>query len=176
MMESEKFWALIAQMKSGCDSRESHYESCKNVLQGLTENELVDFSVQLALLRDKAYDWNLWAAAYIINGGCSDDGFIDFRTGLVYQGKEVFESALKNPDSLVDLAQAPELIEYELFAYAPEYVFEERETADVDLGDLVYEKLYELPKVNSPHGEEWDEEDEDELRRRFPKLALKYLV
>ncbi len=35
-----------------------------------------------------------------------------------------------------------------------------KETADVDFGDLIYKKLDELPKVNSPHGEEWDEEDE----------------
>ena len=32
------------------------------------------------------YRWDMWAAAYLIGGGCSDDGFIDFRAGLIAQG------------------------------------------------------------------------------------------
>lgn len=34
------------------------------------------------------YRRDLWAAAYIIGGGCSDDSFIDFRAGLIAQGHE----------------------------------------------------------------------------------------
>lgn len=31
----------------------------------------------------EAYRRDLWAAAYHANGGCSDDGFIDFRIWLI---------------------------------------------------------------------------------------------
>ena len=34
---------------------------------------------------------------------CSDDGFIDFRAWLIAQGKEVYLSALKDPDTLADI-------------------------------------------------------------------------
>ena len=30
---------------------------------------------------DAAYRWSLWGAAYVINGGCSDDGFEYFAPG-----------------------------------------------------------------------------------------------
>ncbi|WP_342210876.1 LysR family transcriptional regulator [Streptomyces sp. DH-12] len=45
----------------------------------------------------------LWAAAYVINGGCSDDGFDYFRGWLIAQGREVFERAVARPGALADL-------------------------------------------------------------------------
>lgn len=45
----------------------------------------------------------LWAAAYLINGGCSDDGFDYFRGWLITQGREVFDRAVADPDSLAGL-------------------------------------------------------------------------
>jgi hypothetical protein len=44
----------------------------------------------------------LWAAAYLIEGGC-DDGFMDFRAGLMLQGRTAFEAAVADPDSLAGL-------------------------------------------------------------------------
>ena len=38
--------------------------------------------------------------AYIIGGGCSDDGFWDFRSWLAVRGKRVYLVALRNPESL----------------------------------------------------------------------------
>ncbi len=45
----------------------------------------------------------LWAAADVIGGGCSDDGFDYFREWLILQGKDVVMGAVMNPDSLADL-------------------------------------------------------------------------
>ncbi len=171
-MELERFWTLVAAMRADSDSMELHYRSCDKMLKKLSNQELVEFSIQISLLQERAYDWNLWAAAYIINGGCSDDGFVYFRTGLIFQGKEVFEAALADPESLVEIDLAPELIEYESFAYLPEYVFEEKNPDRTDFYDLTCEQL-RLPEENSPRGEEW-EEDDSELKKRFPKLTEKY--
>jgi hypothetical protein len=51
----------------------------------------------------RSYVAQLWAAAFVINGGCSDDGFEYFRGWLITRGREVFERALADPDSLADL-------------------------------------------------------------------------
>jgi hypothetical protein len=51
-----------------------------------------------------SYRSSLWAAAYVINGGCSDDGFDYFRGWLMLQGREAFGQAVADPDSLADLA------------------------------------------------------------------------
>ncbi len=50
--------------------------------------------------RARAYRRDLWAAAYIINGGCSDDGFEYFRAWLIAQGQRIFEDAIRDPASL----------------------------------------------------------------------------
>jgi hypothetical protein len=42
-------------------------------------------------------------AAYIIDGGCSDDGFEYFRCWLISRGKETFIKLKANPDSLITL-------------------------------------------------------------------------
>ncbi len=171
-MELDRFWTLVASMRVDHNSLDEHYQSCTNVLKGLSEKELVDFSVQFTLFKDKAFDWNLWAAAYIINCGCSDDKFIDFRTGLIFQGKKTFELVLDDPESLVDIESAQRLIDYELFGYAPRYVFEEKNPNGPDFDDLTYEKLYKLTRPRFPHGKAWGEDID--LKERFPRLTEKY--
>ncbi|MFB7650948.1 MULTISPECIES: DUF4240 domain-containing protein [unclassified Streptomyces] len=49
-----------------------------------------------------SYTNPLWAAAYIANGGCSDDGFDYFRGWLIAQGRGVFERAVTDPDALAE--------------------------------------------------------------------------
>lgn len=48
----------------------------------------------------------LWAAGYLINDGCSDDGFEYFRAWLIAQGREVFERVVADPDALAGLPAA----------------------------------------------------------------------
>ncbi len=54
-----------------------------------------------AVARD-AYAWPVWGAAYLVEGGCSDDAFMDFRDGLVLAGRATFERTLADPDTLAD--------------------------------------------------------------------------
>ena len=61
----------------------------------------------LSGLMADSYRTPLWAAAYVINGGCSDDGFDYFRGWLIVQGRQVFERAVADPDALADLAVIP---------------------------------------------------------------------
>ncbi|MFD6293827.1 DUF4240 domain-containing protein [Streptomyces sp. NPDC060235] len=42
------------------------------------------------------------AAAYLIGGGCSNDSFMDFRAGLIALGRDWYEKATADPDSLAD--------------------------------------------------------------------------
>lgn len=44
----------------------------------------------------------LWAAAHIINGGRSDDGFDYSRGRLIMQGDDVLEQILADPDALAE--------------------------------------------------------------------------
>ncbi|QRK09060.1 DUF4240 domain-containing protein [Archangium violaceum] len=106
-------------------------------------------------------------AAYLIAGGCSDDGFTDFRSWLISMGRRVFENALSNAESLIEVVDAPGLedIFFEEFRYVPEQAYEELTGHEIP--------TYEEPTPVDPVGEKWSEE-EGNLARRFPKLWARY--
>ena len=50
----------------------------------------------------------MWGAAYVIEDGCSDDCFRDFRNYVISLGRASYSAALRNPDSLAAVAQDEE--------------------------------------------------------------------
>ena len=115
---------------------------------------------------DLAYTWKLWGAAYMIGGGCSDDGFIDFRYGLIAKGQTVFEAAVRDPDSLVQLGTCIE-IENEAFGYVAQTVYEDK------TGDQIV-RANASPKEGSM-GEKWDFDNNAENAQQLPCLAALHL-
>jgi hypothetical protein len=99
-----------------------------------------------------------------MNGGCGDDGFCYFRDWLIAQGKEVFDAAVADPESLAKIDLGDEEMEAEGMAYVAGEVFAER------TGEELPAKYKESLEIR---GEEWKEEGDD-LKRRFPKLWKKY--
>jgi hypothetical protein len=132
-----------------------------------------------------SYRTDLWAAAYLINGGCSDDGFDYFRGWLITQGAEVFHRALADPDSLADhqvvaaAASEGEELECEEILYATGHAY--LELTGVELSA---HKLEGQPTVPNSAGEpdpaskpvwDFDFDDEAEMRRRLPRLVGLFL-
>lgn len=98
--DEARFWALIEAARETAADDEAIPELLIDRLTSLTEQEIRACDRVLWRLMRKSYRNELWAAAYIINGGCSDDGFDYFRGWLIAQGQAVFEAALANPASL----------------------------------------------------------------------------
>jgi hypothetical protein len=122
------------------------------------------------------YRWDVWAAACLIGGGCSDDSFIDFRAGLIAQGRVWYQKAADSPDSLADhpaVATAahrpwdnPQF--YEQVNYAASYAFE-RVSGD---GHAFWDALDSREKRDpADMGEHFDFDDEKEMHRRQPLLS-----
>ena len=155
----DRFWEIVdATVTPDYDTQ---LESLGAALSKLSGNELIAFEADFRRASLKAYRWDLWGAAYVINGGCSDDGFIDFRSWLIAQGQEVYNNALADPESLSDhIVEA--FAEFEEIAYVPIEVFESTQDAD-----------WPNPAVSfpsEPEGERWEEDDLDQL---YPKLTAK---
>jgi hypothetical protein len=113
---------------------------------------------------DRAYSWQLCAAAYVICGGCGDDGFWDFRSTLVSMGRETFERALSDPESLADLSlEELHQMQWEGYQYVPSKVEE-----DLSGGQ---EFPRSSPHPREPSGERWDDSKVPEL---YPKLAERH--
>ena len=100
-MTLKEFWEHIE--KSRRRDADEHEERLVARLAKRPVNDILDFAHIWDEMLYRTYTWNLWGAAYLINGGCSDDGFRDFRVWLVGRGRHAYEHALKNPDSLADI-------------------------------------------------------------------------
>lgn len=168
-MEWKQFWKVIddSYRPEGVE----HFEALKAKLAEWPESELVAFQAHFDELMDAANRIDLWGAAYLINGGCSDDGFHDFRAWLIGRGRHVYEAAVRNPDTLADVLDGEPVDGFGLEVAAVR-VYEERTGRD-DFYDRLDREEAGLPPP-PPEGDDWDFEDAIEMRRRFPRLSRLY--
>ncbi len=166
-MKEDSFWEFVdeARKESGGDE-ERFLEVLERGLMALPPNAIEGFRERLDDVLARAYRWDLWAAAHIINGGASDDSFQYFRAWLVSRGQSVFEQALKDPAGLETFVpNDPDwLAEFEEMLYLPVYVLEQKTGEEVPLP----EPLETPEEVAEPAGEPWDEATVEKL---FPGLA-----
>jgi hypothetical protein len=166
LMVESKFWEIIKTSKSNSKGNyEKQQIELNKELSKLTAIEILEFDNQFRTLRGQAYTWDLWAAAYIMNGGCSDDCFSDFRGWLIGQGKEIFENGMQNPESLVELKHDMDNDDWEGLSYVARDVYEKK-TGGKEMPNGIAENFEII-------GEEW-EEDDDVLKAKYPKLHEKW--
>jgi hypothetical protein len=160
-MDVERFWQIVdaGRVKAGSDTR---VEALRVGLRDLPASELESFQHHYDGQIRRSYRWNLWGAAYVMNGGCSDDGFRYFRDWLISEGRATFEKALENPESLADLDRV-EIAELELFSYVALELHGEKAAGELDR-DFSTEGA-------EPVGQPWEEGNLDRL---FPRLTAKY--
>lgn len=161
-MDQAAFWRLIDTARSGAKDDGAFIERVKVVLRNLSPRELVEFERHFGRLHAESYSWNLWGAAYLMNGGCSDDGFEYFRAWLIAQGRRVFERATTNPDSLAGIETSE--AELEEFWYLPQQIYREKTGKEMPHESVTRPDL----------GEQWDFDDPTQMMRRYPKLFAKY--
>jgi hypothetical protein len=161
-MTLEEFWSVIEDARKGSSDEVEVSERVQESLQKLTAEAVKDFEEHRCRLMEKSYTWEIWGAAYVINGGCSDDGFDYFRGWLFTQGRPVFDLALEDPDSLADVED--DEVECEDFLYVSYNAYKSLTGEEIDGG------VIQLPDL----GEGWDFDDEEEMRKRYPKLWAKF--
>jgi Protein of unknown function (DUF4240) len=176
------FWDLVETARGMVDDTvvdpDGVADALVKALSALPAAEIVRFGVEFDLLQGESYRWDLWGAAYLINGGASDDGFDSFRGWLVAQGREIWEAALADPDSLADVIDEDIEDDFEgfdgeaLLAVGSEAYAATAGSAR-DYWSAVDAATPEAPDV--PAGQNFDFDDSDELQARFPRLAALYL-
>ena len=171
------FWDIMETARASAGQGTPFHESLTDYLATLTEQDIVEYYEHFEKMRGALYRYDLWAAAYLIGGGCSDDGFIDFRAGLIAQGRDWYQKAAASPDSLADhpaVASAGHphsgnpLFNEEV-NYAASDAFQRVSGDDHAFWDSL--------EVRGPvdrlavTGEEFDFYDHQEMRRRLPRLS-----
>ncbi|MBC8873812.1 MAG: DUF4240 domain-containing protein [Planctomycetes bacterium] len=162
-MNRDDFWKLVEGAGSGREPDEQA-ESIQADLTNRSAEDIVAFERHMAEFQAVSYTWKLWGAAYLINGGCSDDGFDYFRGWLIAQGRSAFEKALADPDSLADLPELEEDVECEGILYVAMSAYE------AATGSEIPQVPINLPDL----GEGWDFDDDAEMKQRYPKLFAKF--
>jgi Protein of unknown function (DUF4240) len=171
-MDEKPFWDIV---RKGCPRDvevEDWDDTLVEVLTELPPEEIVAFDRMLDDKADAAYSNDLWGAAYLINGGASDDGFYYFRLWLIGMGKKVYEAALADPDSLADVVEPDQ--EYECEMYGAARQAWEAKGLSEDEYDRAYQKGRKR-RVPRLRGRRWDFDDDRQVRKRLPRLAALYL-
>lgn len=168
-MTETEFWELTERaVKASHNDPILKLEALRKELEKLTPEAIAEYARHFDEKEAKAYRWDLWAAAHILHGGCSDDTFMDFLASLVSSGKSIYELALKNPDSLVHarFENPEEDLFFEGFQYLPGQIFEEKTGIELPDSGVTFPWR--------PAGKEWDEDSESDLKKICPMLYEKY--
>jgi Protein of unknown function (DUF4240) len=139
-------------------------------LTKLPPEEIISFERIFDDLKDNAYIGNLWDAAIVIMYGSGDDGFQEFREWLVGRGKEAYENAIKDPETLVNVLEVGEKIFPTLLGSALE-AYEKITGKNMPPMPRPWAQLHGRPTINI------DTEATEllaEISRRFPKLTAKF--
>jgi hypothetical protein len=96
-MTEDLFWELINQ-GLGDHSLGERLETLPDRLALFKPAAIRKFDQILREKDNVAYRTDIWALAYLLRGGCSDDSFDAFRGWLILQGRKVFEATIVAPD------------------------------------------------------------------------------
>lgn len=168
-MEDGQFWDIIDRSLDASDGDvERQAEELERILSPLPSAQVASFNAAFVSKNLKLYTWDLWGAAYVLNGGCSDDCFEYFRSWVVGQGRDYYEAVQQDPQVLGDgrLSFALETDDAEWFSYAAEDAYV-RASGGRDL-HRDYPQSPSTIAGGAPSGTAWDEEDVEKL---YPGLA-----
>lgn len=191
-MDRETFWGIVETAReragAGADDRGAEDDPLPGALtdllvERLTADEMLAFVDVAGAVANDAYAWPVWGAAYLVEGGCSDDGFRDFRDGLVLAGRAVLERTLADPDTLADHPVVAAMAD----GGSPWFGFESLDSLVGDAwsrasgeDDEAYyaarERTSSVRARSEPAGEQWDFDDDEENARRLPRLTALFAV
>lgn len=159
-MDEDQFWDIIKRSKRS-DPEQQAVRLCK-LLAEVSPASIKEFQKILVKKVKSAYRWDLRVVAHIVDGRCSDDGFLYFRAWLVSRGKEAFELALEDPESVGRLVKNDGCENEELLYAAPQ-AYEQVTGREMAAASFT--------SKGKPAGEKWDEDD---LPYLYPKLCKKF--
>jgi Protein of unknown function (DUF4240) len=166
-MNEAAFWGLMSETRSAAgNDTGKQSELLKARLTQLSPTAIIEFARVRHRLDQAAYTWDLWGAAQVIEDGCSDDCFRNFRGYLISLGEGPYVNALSNPDSLAPVVQDAETGNWESADNVAPDAYSSVTGGDFPLGDS--------DVSGSPRGTPFNEDDAAGLARRYPRLAARF--
>lgn len=158
-MNRAAFWTIIDDARTVAENDEAFMGRLVARLRTLTLQELTQFQRHFDEVLAGSYTLELWGAIYIVTDGCGDDAFEYFRAWLIAQGRQTFERVTAAPDTLVELDRVSELLD--MLGIAADLYEEKTGGKTMPRAQISYSDL----------GDGWDFDDEEEMKRRYPRLT-----
>jgi hypothetical protein len=164
----DHWWNLIERSRKDAEDLDDQCEALHDILvDELTADEILQFDKFVEERLRDAFRADLWGVAYIMMGGCSDDGFDYFCGWLIAQGQKHYEAALAKPeDAAKGVSGDDDEFECEQLFYVARNAWQEKTGKTFE----DYEKV--APQIERELI--GDMFDEDEIYEQYPKLAKKF--
>lgn len=173
-MSTEQFWTLIERARDEVGSDPDNIAGrAVDLLATRPAEEIVTVQRAIRRLMADSYRRELWGAAYLINGGASDDGFEYFRGWLLTQGRHTFEQVVAMPDRLADVPDVLTAAVEDLVLECEESLGIAVEAYQLATGENLPAFL-DVPAYPPLDGPGWDFDDAEETERRLPRLSAMF--
>lgn len=174
-LNEELYWQMINKSIKNSNNETEQITVLSDEILNLSPEELIGFRLRTDKLLYDSYSADLWCAGYLMNGGCSDDGFEYFRLWIISKGQDVYLKANKNPDSLAEiLPDDPKNHWYELeeFNYIANEIFEDK--TQQNLYDFIDYENFKTCESNYPQIKfNWDELKPETMKAICPRIFNK---
>lgn len=171
-MSEDEFWSLIEESQ-GEDPQEQ-LDNLVDALLDMTVEKIAGFDYVLCKMLERSYTVEMLAVADIVLDGCTDEGFECFRMWVISLGRETFENALKDPDSLFDALEkvadeGDEPINAELWYVAGD-AYQEMTEKDDDATDRFFSSFDDDFNEEIEIQPTWTDDDPTGLEEICPKI------
>ena len=174
-MRTDDFWAVIGRATADRPATPAEVaERAAADLATYDPEEIVAWARHLDKVMVASGTQDLWAAAYLIHGGCSEEGFDNFRGWLIAHGREAVARSVKSPDSLADIPAVRAAADNGAIFEAGEVLaiaanaYQQATGSDLPPGDH--------PATRPEANDLWDFDNEEEMQRRLPRLSALFLA
>lgn len=174
MLDETIFWNIVDSSVKNTKNQDSQEKFLIKEIEKLTPKQMIGFRLRTDKLLYDTYNSEMWCAGYIMNGGCSDDGFEYFRNWIISRGKETYYKAKENPDNLIsEFVEGEEYYDFESFWYVALTAFNNK------TGKELYDYIAEDFKTNEGNYSSfkftWKEEEPETMKAICPRLFEKMM-
>jgi hypothetical protein len=172
MLDETLFWNIVDSSVKNSKNQDAQERFLVKEIEKLTPKQMIGFRLRTDKLLYDTYNSEMWCAGYIMNGGCSDDGFEYFRNWVISRGKDTYYKAKENSDSLIsEFVEGEEYYDFESFWYTALTAFENK--TGKELYDYISDD-FKTNEGNYPNFEfTWKEEEHATMKTICPKLFEK---
>lgn len=162
------FWILIEEARATTEDTPDFIEMLAERLSGFAPAQIRAFNRHLDKAMARLNHHDVWALAYISQGGCGDDAFADFRAWAISRGQAVYAALCD-----FDPAQPDTAVLTPAFAREPAFLEEMQYVADRAHEAATGEPLPFSPggRPSRTRGRTWCE---DQLGTRYPALVTAF--